>query len=123
VILAKISDYTKIHIKLECGPKPNVMAPLPNIGSAVCSTPQSLADAHYYTLPCSNAAKTQKPVEISWCPKLTNRSQPKFTILYEHVGEILLFNTFFRLSIHALVAKIYPDKFGAQMANYYGRPM
>jgi len=26
---------------------PNVMATLPNIGGAVCSTPQSLADAHY----------------------------------------------------------------------------
>jgi len=26
---------------------PNVMAALPNIGGAVCSTPQSLADAHY----------------------------------------------------------------------------
>ena len=25
----------------------NVMATLPNIGSALCSTPQSLADAHY----------------------------------------------------------------------------
>jgi len=32
---------------LECGPKPNVMAALPNIGCALCSTPQSLADAHY----------------------------------------------------------------------------
>jgi len=29
-----------------------------NIGGALCSTPQSLADAHYYT-PCSNA-------EITW---------------------------------------------------------
>jgi len=27
---------------------PNVMAALPNIGGALCSTPQSLADAHYY---------------------------------------------------------------------------
>jgi len=27
---------------------PNVMAALPNIGSALCSTPQSLANAHYY---------------------------------------------------------------------------
>jgi len=27
---------------------PNVMATLPNIGGALCSTPQSLADAHYY---------------------------------------------------------------------------
>jgi len=33
--------------KLECGPMPNVMAALPNIGCTLCSTPQSLADAHY----------------------------------------------------------------------------
>jgi len=26
---------------------PNVMATLPNIGGALCLTPQSLADAHY----------------------------------------------------------------------------
>jgi len=26
---------------------PNVMAALPNIGGALCSTTQSLADAHY----------------------------------------------------------------------------
>jgi len=36
--------------KLECGPMPNVMVALPNIGGALCSTPQSLADAHYYTV-------------------------------------------------------------------------
>jgi len=35
--------------KLECGPMPNVMAALPNIGGALCSTPQSLADDHYLT--------------------------------------------------------------------------
>jgi len=29
---------------------PNVMVALPNIGGALCSTPQSLADAHYYTV-------------------------------------------------------------------------
>jgi len=33
--------------KLEGGPMPNVMVALPNIGGALCSTPQSLADAHY----------------------------------------------------------------------------
>jgi len=38
--------------KLECGPMPNVMAALPNIGGALCSTPQSLADAH-----CSSAVQ------------------------------------------------------------------
>jgi len=35
------------HNKLECGPMPNVMVALPNIGGTLCSTPQSLADAHY----------------------------------------------------------------------------
>jgi len=33
--------------ELECGPMPNLMAALSNIGGALCSTPQSLADAHY----------------------------------------------------------------------------
>ena len=28
---------------------PNVMAALPNIADALCSTPQSLANAHYYS--------------------------------------------------------------------------
>ena len=28
---------------------PNVMVALPNIGGAVCSKPQSLADAHYWS--------------------------------------------------------------------------
>jgi len=37
-------------IRLECGPMPNVMVALPNIGGALCSTPQSLADAHYYAV-------------------------------------------------------------------------
>ena len=35
------------HSKLECGPMPNLMVALPNIGGALYSTPQSLADAHY----------------------------------------------------------------------------
>jgi len=36
-------------IKLECGPMPNMMAALPKKAGALCSTPQSLADAHYLT--------------------------------------------------------------------------
>ena len=39
--------FFKIKNILECGPMPNVMAALPNIGGALCSTPQNLADAHY----------------------------------------------------------------------------
>ena len=36
-------------LQLECGPVPNVVAALPNIGGALCSTAQSLADAHYWS--------------------------------------------------------------------------
>jgi len=41
----------------------NVMAALPNVGGALCSTPQSLADAHYL-VPSSNAAKTRNPLKF-----------------------------------------------------------
>jgi len=34
---------------IECGQMPNVMVALPNTGGALCSTPQSLADAHYWS--------------------------------------------------------------------------
>jgi len=40
---------TKNKHKLECGPMLNVMAVLANIGGALCSSPQSLADAHCWS--------------------------------------------------------------------------
>jgi len=43
------------------------MAALPNTG-ALCSTPQSLADAHY-RVPCSNAAKTRNPLKLAGVPQ------------------------------------------------------
>ena len=48
---------------------PNVMAALPNIGGALCSTPQSLADAQYTGVPCSNAAKTQNRLKFAVVPQ------------------------------------------------------
>jgi len=51
---------------------PNLMVALPNIGGALCSTPQSLADA-YYWMPCSNAAKTQNPLKFVWVPQTTEQ--------------------------------------------------
>ena len=83
------------HKKLECGPMPNLMVALPNIGGALCSTLQSLADNHYY-MPCSNAAKTRKPLKVAGVPQtpetISAASGPKFTILWAHVREILLLN-------------------------------
>ena len=78
---------------------PNVMAALPKIGGALCSTPQSLADAQYTWLPSSNAAKTRNPLKFAGVPQTTGSisaaSGPKFTILLEHMEKVLLLNTFF----------------------------
>ena len=63
------------HGQLECGPMPNVLAALPNIGGALCSTPQCLADARYTRVLCSNAAKTQNPLKFAGYPKPPDRSQ------------------------------------------------
>jgi len=63
---------------------PNVMAALPNIGGALCSTPQSLPDAQYYSA-CSNDAKTRNPLKFAGMPQtpepISAVSGPKFTIL------------------------------------------
>jgi len=47
------STAMQTNNQLECGPMPNVMVALLNIGGAVCSTPQSLACAH-----CSSAMQS-----------------------------------------------------------------
>ena len=64
---------------------------------------------------CSNEAKTQIPLKFAGVPRtpepISPASESKFAILLGHMDEILLFNIFFQLSIHALVAKVQPDKF------------
>jgi len=49
--------------------------------------------------PCSNAAKMQNPLKFAGVSQTTgpisDASGPKFTILWEHVEEILLLNKFF----------------------------
>ena len=78
---------------------PNVMVALPNIGGALCSTPQSLADAHYLT-PCNNAAKTRNQLKLAGVPQTTGPisavSRPMYTILWGHLEDILL-NKFFSI--------------------------
>jgi len=94
---------------------PNVMAALPNIGGALSSMPQNMADAHYYCrVPYSNAAKTRNPFKLAGVPQtpepISAVSTQNSTILRGHMEQILLLNTFFRLSVYALVAKIQPNK-------------
>ena len=78
---------------------PNAMVALPNVDGALYSTPQRLADAHYY-MPCSNAAKTRKQLKFGGVPQtnemISAASGPKFTILlWGHLEDILLLNDFF----------------------------
>jgi len=47
---------------------PNVMVALLNIGGTLCSTPQSLADDHYW-MPCNNAARTQNLLKFAGVPQ------------------------------------------------------
>ena len=74
--------------RLECGPMPNVMAALPNIAGAVCSTPQSLAGAHSSN--AVNEDKTRNPLKFAWVPQTTEPisapSGPKFTIIVKTCG-------------------------------------
>ena len=85
-----------------------MMAALPNTGggrSALCSMSQSLADAHYTRVACSNAPKTRKPLKFAGVPQtpepISAASGPKFAILWVYVEDILLLNKF---------AKIQPNK-------------
>jgi len=47
LILVTILVFQSVSVQTRMWPMPNVMAALPNIGGTLCSTPQSLADAHY----------------------------------------------------------------------------
>ena len=109
--------------KLECGPMPNVMAALPNLGGTLCSTPQF--GWRPLRVACSNAGKTWKPLKFARVPQtpepISAANGLKFAILclWGHVGEILLFNKFFfRLSIYALVVKTQPDKSCAMVPRW-----
>ena len=77
------------------GRQPNFAAL--NRGRHLCSTPQSLADAHYccaVTLP-----RREGRLNLEGCSKLVNRSQPlvgrRSPYCGGHVEDILLLNKFF----------------------------
>ena len=66
-------------------------------------------------VPCSNAAKTRNPLKLPGVPQTNERisaaSGRSSPYCGGHVEDILLLNKFFfRLSIRALVAKIWPDE-------------
>ena len=89
---------------------PNVMAALPNIGGALCSTRQRLADAHYWRT-VQYRCQDAKPVEIS-CGAPNYRidlSRKWAEVRSPNCGDMwrtyCCLTSFFRLSIRALVAR------------------
>jgi len=103
---------------------PNVMVALLNIAGALCSTPQSLADAHYLNA-VQSRSKTRKPLKVAGVPQtpetISAASRPMFTILWGHVEEILLINKFFFDCRHMPQLRTHsPTKLwdGAQMAVF-----
>jgi len=87
--------------KLECGPMPNVMAALPNVGGAFSSTHKFWV-MPTTRMPCSNAAKKRNLLKFVGVPQtrqqISAASEPKFTILWGQVVETLLFNEFFPIA-------------------------
>jgi len=76
-------------------------------------------------VPCSNAAKTRNPLKLAGVPQtaepISAVSGPKFTILWGHVEEVLLFNSFFPIVDTCLSCEDYdPTKLcdGVHMAIF-----
>ena len=59
-----VSLLHRATITRNVGQCPTCMVALPNTGGALCSTPQSLADAHYQ-MPCSNDVKTRNQLKFA----------------------------------------------------------
>jgi len=89
------NDDTHKYKKLEWGMMRNVIATQPNVRGTLCWM--------LLLLKCAGVPLTRQQISAV--------CEPKFTTFWGHVEEKLMFNKFFlRLSIYALVAKVWPDK-------------
>jgi len=61
----------KNRLKLECGPIPNVMAALPNIGGALPLFNAAVWLTPNTRVPCSKAAKMRNALKFAWVPQTT----------------------------------------------------
>ena len=77
---------------------PNVMAALSNIGGTSVQR-RKVWMTITTRVPCSNAAKTRNQLKFAGVPQtrqqISAASEPKFTTLWGHVAETLLFKMFF----------------------------
>jgi len=88
----------------------NVQCTSPGDGQTSCKVWLASGDGRRW----SNEGKTRNRLKFAGVPQTSKPISAvnglKFALLWRHVEKILMFNNFFRLSIHALVAKIHPDK-------------
>jgi len=80
-----VAHFTRSNMKLECGPTANVMVALPNIGGVLSSIQRrKVWLTPTITVPCSNAAKTRKPLKCAGVPQtrqqISAARRPKYTI-------------------------------------------
>jgi len=67
---------------------PNVMVAQPNIGGALCSTPQRLTDAHYYRCRAVTLPRRQTRWNLQGCLKLPDQSEPLVGRSSPYYGDI-----------------------------------
>ena len=90
----KVQNLTKLEMwaNAQRDSRPAEYRWRPLLNAAVWLTPTT-------RVPCSNTAKTRNPLKVPGVPqtneKISAASGPKFTILWGHVGEMLLLNKFF----------------------------
>jgi len=64
--MVRVAPFFLTH-GVECGPMPNVMVALPNIGGVVCSTPQTLPDAHCRCVVCWSVCRVVILCVVMFC--------------------------------------------------------
>jgi len=105
--LGEEKEEERSRMKLECGPMPNVMVALPNTGGALCSTSQSLADAHNYRCRAVTLPRRETRWNLQGCLKLPDGSQPLVGRSSPYYGDVWrtyrCLTTFFHLSIRAKI--------------------
>ena len=61
----------------------NVMTALPNIGDALCSTPQSLADVHFWSACLQENARLTQSEFCTWQNSVRGNSPQNVPIVYQ----------------------------------------
>jgi len=103
----------KLNLTLQCGPMPNMMATLANIGGAFCSTLQVWLTPTT-RVPCSNTAKTWSLLKLAGVPltsePISAASQPSSPYCKDTWGRYCCSTSFFLIVDTCLSCEDIADK-------------